>query len=405
MQSRPRVQSRNPSRAASPALSLRSRRSVMSSRQRQKYLHHDDLTDDEDSELEMFTDDSRSRIRKSMEVLKSSRNRRNTEQLDLDYRDNEVINRIQRMKEKSKLIRERRSGSLTNWPTTTKERERSGSLTPSDDDEDRKLSTKFRKSSLTSPILHKNTKILSDSASERGSNVGGGEDEENKSNKKKIPSKTIKSDSEGSTVNHQQKQLKPLSSDSVPKGKKKVSNNEELTTVTKPINESRPLKLDSSPPPTSKNLKDSKNMKKSEASTSKSDSSAWETNKQQTFSANTTKRNDTRQESTQSSSSSSSSIIATKAKTEITTEPSNVEAPKPLENWECEHCTFVNESDAKICVICCKTRVEVLKQLPSPVEDEIDINEINDSILKSESDAKQKGKIRKITFLPGTKAR
>jgi hypothetical protein len=72
--------------------------------------------------------------------------------------------------------------------------------------------------------------------------------------------------------------------------------------------------------------------------------------------------------------------------------------------WECEHCTFVNDPLEKICIICCKTRVEVLKQLPKLEEPEIDINEINDSILENDNDAKQKGKIRKISFLPGTKA-
>ena len=91
----------NQSRAASPALSVRSRRSMMSSRSRQKYVPQD-LTDDEDSDIENFTDDSRSRSRRHDVRNKA---RRNTEQLDLDHRDTEVISRIQRMKEKSKHIR------------------------------------------------------------------------------------------------------------------------------------------------------------------------------------------------------------------------------------------------------------------------------------------------------------
>lgn len=387
MQSRSRVQSRNPSRAVSPALSHRSRRSMMSSRQRQKYM--DDLTDDEDSELEMFTDDSRSRIKKSMEALRSSRHRKNSEQLDLDYRDNEVINRIQRMKEKSKLIRERRSGSLTNWPTTTKERE-SGSLTPSDD-ELRRLSTKFRKSSLTSPLLEKNKKILSDSASERD-------------DKKKK-----KSAFDGSSS--QQHKVTRESSPKVTKiDQKKVEE------VSKTISETRQLQHTSLP--ASKHPSESKNIEVSKSEESRVNRT-WEINKhqQEPQTSASALRNDMRNESTQSPPTSTSTTTSFEKESAqisaetITTKPSIQEAtsfsPSPsLESWECEHCTFVNECDVKICVICCKTRVEVLKQMPSPIEDEeIDINEINDSILKSENDAKQKGKLKKITFLEGTKAR
>lgn len=351
MQSRSRVQSRNPSRAASPTLSVRSRRSVMSSRQRQqKYMQHIDLTDDEDSDLD-FTDDSRARIRKSIEVLKQTRQRRNTEQLDLDYRDTEVINRIQRMKEKSKHIRERRSGSLTNFPVTKKEH-RSGSLTPSDD-ELRKLSTKFRKSSLTSPIPQSKKKILSDSASEKEIKV------------KKTTSKVIKTESDDEVEI---------------KGQCAVRESSPEIIKAKPISESQPLTI----------AVETNVIKKSENQSVKISSPI----------------KSKRQEATQSTSSSSLSKAeipketpAAKSSIQFTQPP-----PPPLVNWECEHCTFVNDSDSKVCVICCKTRTEVLKQLPQS-EDEIDINEINDSISHSESDVKQKGKIRKITFLPGTKAR
>lgn len=363
MQSRSRVQSRNPSRAASPALSVRSRRSMMSSKQRQqKYMQHIDLTDDEDSDLD-FTDDSRSRIRKSMEVLKQTRQRRNTEQLDLDYRDNEVINRIQRMKEKSKYIRERRSGSLTNFPVTAKQQRESGSLTPSDD-ELRKLSTKFRKSSLTSPIPQMKKKFLSDSASEREATVG--DKKKNVSEKVIATSKVIKSDSEDLSEGEGHRPPSP-----------------KIAAKTKPISESRPLTVA---------VKTTKNIPKKSEDNIK--------NQQDLNTIEKCTR--VEEEATQSSSTSSPS------KTEISKETpaakSSIQATPPPVNWECEHCTFVNEYDAKICVICCKTRTEVLKQLPD-VEDEIDINEINDSILQSESDVKQKGKIRKITFLPGTKAR
>ena len=85
-------------------------------------------------------------------------------------------------------------------------------------------------------------------------------------------------------------------------------------------------------------------------------------------------------------------------------EPKEKSEPNFEEDWECHHCTFVNDSESKVCTICCKTRVDVLQQLPKSEEDDIDINEINDSILQNENDVKQKGKVRKISFLPGTKA-
>lgn len=385
MQSRSRVQSRNPSRAASPALSHRSRRSMVSSRQRQKYM--DDLTDDEDSELEMFTDDSRSRIKKSMEALRNSRHRKNSEQLDLDYRDNEVINRIQRMKEKSKLIRERRSGSLTNWPTTTKERE-SGSLTPSDD-ELRRLSTKFRKSSLTSPLLEKNKKILSDSASERDDK------------KKKSGSRNALEES--TSKQHQ------VVRDSSPKVTK-IDHQNKVEELSIAISETR----QHTSLPTSKHPSEVKNI---EVTSTKSEelrvNRAWE-HQQEPQTSSSAMRNVSRQEITRLSSPATTALEKESAQIPaetLTIKPSiqattSTSPPSSPENWECEHCTFVNECDVKICVICCKTRVEVLKQMPSPAEDEeIDINEINDSILKSENDAKQKGKLKKITFIKGTKAR
>lgn len=37
-------------------------------------------------------------------------------------------------------------------------------------------------------------------------------------------------------------------------------------------------------------------------------------------------------------------------------------------SWECEHCTFVNDFDTKICSICCKTRTESAKIVDQPIE-------------------------------------
>ncbi|CRK97753.1 CLUMA_CG011133, isoform A [Clunio marinus] len=222
------------SRAASPSLSVRSRRSLTTSRSRHKYVPQD-LTDDEDSDIENFTDDSRSRKRLER------RPRRNPEQIELDYRDNEVINRIQKMKEKSKFIRERRSGSLTNWPTT-KDRD-SGSLTPSDE-EIKKTAVKQRKSSLTSPSIPQSQKFLSDSTSEK-------EKEEEVVNPKKKESTSkftqpLRSDSasEKELIKENSPPIKETN-----KTKKKTQPDSDNETVykkspeTKLVSESRPLKI------------------------------------------------------------------------------------------------------------------------------------------------------------------
>lgn len=355
--------SRNASRAASPALSVRSRRSLQSSRSRQKYVPQD-LTDDEDSDIENFTDDSRSRMRRNEP---KQRSRRNTEQLDLDHRETEVVNRIQKMKEKSKFIRERRSGSLTNWPVTKNGGfDRSGSLTPSDD-ELRKISTKFRKSSLISPTPQ-SKKLLSDSASEK---------------EKELPSKQkssvkvlqqVKSDSDDKDL----PKAKVLTSKTTKKIESESESDTEpqpLPIVSKPLivtkleSEVRPLKVTCEQQPKTVEEKQNPPIKNDEKTAKPTSPTAELT----------------------------SSIRKVPEK-------AIEESARPIvEAWECHHCTFVNEPSATICSICCKTRVDILQKLPEADED-IDINEINESILQNENDAKQKGKTRKISFLPGTKA-
>lgn len=369
--------SRNHSRAASPTLSVRSRRSMMSSRSRQKYLP-EDLTDDEDSDIENFTDDSRSRFRRHEG---KPRSRRNTEQMELDHRDTEVINRIQKMKEKSKYIRERRSGSLTNWPTT-KSRD-SGSLTPSDDDL-RTISSKHRKSSLLS-LSQPHKKLLSDSASEKEMSLEQKKDERNTS--KVI--KQVKSDSASERESAKQKLSKVLD---LPKAKQKPeteSDNEEPTAVApvakKLESESRPLKIVNNFNNISKPSNESTATKKDEK---KIQEKIVQEEKQEIVKQTTLEP-----------------VVAPAVlKSQVKDVEVKKEAAKIAEAWECQHCTFVNDAVATVCTICCKTRVDVLQQLPKTVDDDIDINEINESISQNESDAKQKGKVRKISFLPGTKA-
>lgn len=88
---RSRAPSRTQSRAASPALSVKSRKSMMSSRQmgRNNYVEHE-LTDDEDSGSDGYVDDFRSlrgRRESSARSTASRRSRKNSTQSSLDLED------------------------------------------------------------------------------------------------------------------------------------------------------------------------------------------------------------------------------------------------------------------------------------------------------------------------------
>lgn len=353
----------------------------MSSRNRKKYVQQD-LTDDEDSDIDNFTDDSRSRMKRHEPQIK---HRRNTETLDLDHRDNEVIGRIQKMKEKSKHIRERRSGSLTNWPTT-KTRE-SRSMTPSDE-ELKNVSSKFRKSSLTS-LATQNQKMLSDSASEKE------EDMPAKQKADKSSSKSIKQVKSNSPSENETAKEKPLKVSDSMRTKKKLETQAEddqkplpVPVRVKPESETRPLKI----------LYEVNNVSKP--------SNEPLTTKEEKKNGQVDRRNiieDLKDLKSDDILASTVKIGKIETKKVPITEKSIQEAQSITEDWECQHCTFVNEASSSVCTICCKTRVDLLQLLPT-TEDDIDINEINDSILQNENDAKQKGKVRKISFLPGTKA-
>lgn len=53
-------------------------------------------------------------------------------------------------------------------------------------------------------------------------------------------------------------------------------------------------------------------------------------------------------------------------------EDRNVESEKklkiPKNSWECEHCTFVNESSTRVCTICCKTPTSNVKLTNAPAD-------------------------------------
>lgn len=84
--------------------------------------------------------------------------------------------------------------------------------------------------------------------------------------------------------------------------------------------------------------------------------------------------------------------------------------------WECEFCTFVNEPHTKICVVCCKTPVAVPARktpIPAPAPAElaaetaipVSVATFSKETSPSSSGDRTKGKPRKISFWPGTKAK
>lgn len=154
---RSRPQSRVPSRAGSPALSQKSRKSMMSARNfPRNYINHD-LTDDEDSDDEVFPDEnmSRSRGRRDSNVRPSTtrRSRKNSTQSSLDF-DNDMDDSEALMRRGStRSSRERRGGSvarsLNEWTGTNRKQYK-----------DRTDNTeKFDRMSLSSPTR----KVTSDS--------------------------------------------------------------------------------------------------------------------------------------------------------------------------------------------------------------------------------------------------
>lgn len=356
---------------------------------RTKKYEPKDLTDDEDSDIEHFTDDSRSRMKRH--EVRAGRQRRLSEQFDLDHRDTEVINRIQRMKEKSKYIRERRSGSLTNFPTT-RDRD-SGSMTPSDDDL-RKISTKFRKASLISPTPQSKN-ILSDSASE----------------KRMIAKETIKPKSPSSKSFQTELIDKPITTvkSNVNRLPSESASEQEVT-----IESSKPIVSKPLTNPRQTELDEAINIKPVALMTQIKEKKLISENRSPKISsANQTTKNNPPEIAEKSNATPPEPSSSIKNEIKIGSDnPSTSNQNCQFETqqicanaaWECEHCTFVNDPCEKICSICCKTRVEVLEQLPKSEDPDIDINEFNDSISENDNDAKQKGKIRKISFLPGTKA-
>lgn len=88
--------------------------------------------------------------------------------------------------------------------------------------------------------------------------------------------------------------------------------------------------------------------------------------------------------------------------------------PAPDHEWQCEHCTFVNEPNSKICIVCCKTPTQAPPKLPPTINGTAKksiVEKISKMVVSpSEDDStddigKKKGRNRKISFFLGTKTK
>lgn len=360
-QVRSRAPSRNQSRAASPALSIRSKKSVMSGRHINRNFIEHELTDDEDSESDGYVDDFRSlrgRRESSARSTASRRSRQNSTQSSIDMEeDSETFSRAD-VKSSSRSNREvRRSNSLartvqSNW--SAKQNGRNKNAAP--EFTDKKVPIETRKTVYDSPLTP-------DSESETGTKA---------LVQAKIREKLA-----------QQSSLDESSSD-----------------FWKP--------------------KTSSNMRTTNA-----------TNNTQTTSSNevqTTLQTENEE-----------------LNPELVPDTAPIGPPRvPDYQWQCEFCTFVNEAKTTICTICCKTPTnepmkvahsgeqttnststlvppplpkksppkEDARTTPPKVETKSTIPAIPPTMSKTTSsseenasNAKLKGRTRKISFWPGTKSK
>lgn len=88
--------------------------------------------------------------------------------------------------------------------------------------------------------------------------------------------------------------------------------------------------------------------------------------------------------------------------------------PAPDHEWQCEHCTFVNEPNSKICIVCCKTPTQAPPKLALTINGTAKksiVEKISKMVVSpSEDDStddigKKKGRNRKISFFLGTKTK
>lgn len=495
----PRSRAHSRSRAASPALSVKSRKSTMSMRNVNRNSYMNDLTDDEDSEEELIK--SRGR--------RDRRHRLNSNSsLDFDEPEPNAFVRASSAKP-SRFNRDRRAGSsarsLIDYPTSYKRD------TPrSKYDREELLRDRFDKMSLSSPRKVTSDSYTNDSdrdSNRQGSNRSKSNNESFSSPRKitsdsmtndsdpdferrrlakqtrrpsnvsspvKITSDSFTNDSDAEFERRKQQRLKAsglfapkrMESDSVtgesdvvrekPKstGSRKLSDTEKNKTVKPKTGKLTPKKIpsDSLTPDTDGEQKRrfavKKTLKKNSSTEFIPNDSEVEFERRKEAKRRSSnivngspevkspvKSDDEEESDHMKTVEIKNQLNESKSEPIKFTVEDSPPPPQPIaapdREWECTFCTYVNEPGVKVCAICCKTvsvaapvspkvapetprspPPDVVQEPPcekrtvqSPVADVKKPQTIIPSPPAKEVDTKKKGRIRKISFWPGTKAK
>ncbi|XP_053692024.1 E3 ubiquitin-protein ligase lubel [Sabethes cyaneus] len=415
----PRSRALSRSRAASPALSVKSRKSTMSMRNLQRNSYIDDLTDDEDSEEEFIQ--SRNRRDRRHRVDSSS-------SLDFDEPEPAPFVRASSVRH-SRFNRDRRGASsarsLIDYPVSQKRDSQRSRY-----ERDELLRDRFDKMSLSSP--RKVSDFPNDSDRDRSNNLRA--NKENLSSPRKIASDSLTNDSD---VDQERRRLskqrtpssvsspRRIASDSLTndsdadqqRRKQQLQKNNTPTATSSPKRpESDSVTNDSEPTqqkaktignrklsdaekskPTTKTTKSGRSTPKKSPSDSHTPDTDGEQKRRFQFKKTVKKHSSTEFIANDSDAELELRKEAKRKNSNVVQQSPEVQPPKvpdeedqevhnktvelknhineskceqvefaveespppaivaPDREWECAFCTYVNESGVKICAICCKT--------------------------------------------------
>lgn len=483
----PRSRANSRSRAASPALSVKSRKSTMSMRNLNRNSFIDDLTDDEDSDDGFHRSRGRGGDRRRRERLNS------TSSMDFDEPEPPAQSFVRASSVKhSRFNRDRRGGgssarSLIDYPVSRKV-----TAPPARYDREELVRDRFDKLSVSSARKEPSDSFTNDSDLEQeGRRVTSNRSRsgnESLSSPRKINSDSMTNDSDADFERRRQAKLKAaqnnlaaarrITSDS-------HTNDSEPEQDRRRQQKSKPAPLPAPKKPIPSSDSDGREKQRRKSDTKKSDSGkavaaapkkipsdshtpdtdgsdqrrrfASKQQRQRKHSSTEFIANESDNERpekvvngllefrtispTKSDSDEQRHLKTVEIKniindTRSEVEPDNGEVPEqsppppalvaPDREWECEFCTYVNEPGVKICAICCKTATisavgggatkqdgETRSPPPDVVQETPQVTEVKLQIVppqktangKPPGETKKKGRIRKISFWPGTKAK
>lgn len=70
--------------------------------------------------------------------------------------------------------------------------------------------------------------------------------------------------------------------------------------------------------------------------------------------------------------------------------------PVPDEQWECEHCTFVNEAGTRVCSICCKTPTIKVRIVEKPAKVSSGVNTVTSAMNANSNETKLSSRMKKM---------